>query len=158
VTYTWETSRTTVFPIEFIVADTVQFPTSDTLFTNHISLAINNAGGMGLGLRDSLGQMDFRANIECDECYLGANNLSEAYLFDASPFILRQQGDDTLVSAYVHSHTWLSEHPDNELKDGFRPLNTMSYNPMAGSLQHRSDQQVRHGRLHDRAGINPLCS
>lgn len=138
VVYTWETSRTTTFPIEFIVADTVQFPTSDTLLTNHIGLAINNAGGMGLGLRDSSGQMDFHTNIECDNCYRGANNLSEAYLFDASPFILRQRGNDTLVSAYVHSHTWLSEHPDNYLKDGFRPLNTMSYNPMAGTLVNKA--------------------
>ncbi len=125
VTITWEGSRTTKFPVDFIVADTVQIPQSDTLYTNSISLVINNAGGIGLGLVDTLGHMNFNGSIECDDCYHGPHNRSETYLYDASPFILRDTGTDTLVFAYIHDQNWLSRHPVSEQKDGFRPQNSI---------------------------------
>lgn len=126
VDFTWESTRHTVFPVDFIVADTVQIPQVDTLFTNSISLSMNNAGGLGVGIFDTTGQMDFNTSIECDNCYNGPNNLSERYLYDASPFVMKVTNTDTLVSAYAQSHSWLSEHPVNEKRDGFRPINTLN--------------------------------
>ncbi len=133
-TITWEGSKTTVFPVDFIVADTIQIPQMDTLLTNSISLVINNAGGLGLShIGDTLGQMDFNGNIECDDCFRAPHNDAGKYLAEASPFLMLDDGTDTLVSAYVQNHSWLSEHPVSKLKDGFRPQNTVSPKSIVGT-------------------------
>ncbi len=124
INLTWEGTYTGSFPIEYLVADTVIFPQADTLYTPHISLAVDNAGGSGLKGTGNIGNMNFSLGIECDECYLGMNNRSETYLFDGSPFIMRITPTDTLVSAGLHYHDWLSRHPENGLPDGFRPQGT----------------------------------
>ncbi len=124
INLTWEGTNTGSFPIEYLVADTVIFPQADTLYTSQISLAVNNAGGAGLKSTGNIGNMNFALALECDECYLGMNNHSETYLFDGSPFVLRLTPTDTLVSAGLHYHDWLSRHPENGLPDGFRPQGT----------------------------------
>jgi hypothetical protein len=121
VTFSWDGGNQTIFPISYIVADTVQPVESDTIFTPSISLAVNNCGGAGLGLRDTLGQMDFHPSIDCDNCYAGTNNKSESYLYDASPFILHETATDTMIYSYIYDHSWLSHHPISKKKDGFRP-------------------------------------
>jgi hypothetical protein len=111
--------------ITFIVADTVQEPELDTLYTEALSLSVGNAGGAANGARDSLAQMDFHtlgiSSIECDTCDAASgHNNAECYLFDASPFVVWYDGEQNRVSSYIHSHTWLSE--NRGLRDGFRPL------------------------------------
>ncbi len=53
---------------------------------------------------------------DCDTAYnvTGANDNARIYLYDASPFILRISGNDTILNNYIWNSNWM----DN---DGFRP-------------------------------------
>lgn len=127
ITVTWETSRTTVFPVDFIVADTVQFPEVDTIYTNSVALAVNNAGGMGLSTIGGEANMDFvHSGLETDECDNGNSNVESRYLAEAAPFLMKITPTDTLVSSYVSSHSWLSRHNINDERDGFRPQESLN--------------------------------
>jgi hypothetical protein len=122
VTILWDGGQTTDFTINCIIADTVQLVKYDTLFTPSISVAVNNAGRMGAQiLNDTISYMGFHPSLDCDNCYQGPNNNSGAYIGGASPFILHEQGTDTIVSAYVSGHSWLSKHSVSGRRDGFRP-------------------------------------
>jgi len=101
-----------------IVQGSRQQPENDTLYTQNISLAINNSGGMGLGGSEGGGQMNFYPWIECDDCPVGPNNRAERYLFDASPFVMRIDGDDTLFFADIAYHDWLSQYPGTGRPNG----------------------------------------
>jgi len=58
---------------------------------------------------------EYSPGPECDTCRLSDNNHAEIYLYDASPFVLRDDGGENVVSAYIHDMNWLSD-------DGFRPI------------------------------------
>jgi hypothetical protein len=122
VTIHWDGGNTTDFNIQCIIADTVQLVEYDTLFTPSISVAVNNAGRMGAQiLADTIGYLGFHPTLDCDNCYNGPNNNSGSYIGGASPFILHEQGTDTIISAYVSGHGWLGKHPVSDRRDGFRP-------------------------------------
>ena len=115
-------------PVGFIVADTVQFQEYDTLVTENLSLSVNNDGNIGGGgaaIADFGGQMDFflarDGGLECDTTLAGDHNHAETYLFEASPFICRIEGTDTLVSAAVHSMDWIRNYTWAGIKDGMVP-------------------------------------
>ena len=126
IIYDWSTAESDTMNVTFIVADTVQEPESDTLFTNAVSLSINNAGAVGNQLYDSLGQMDFHSvttrglSIDCDTCdAVSGNNNSECYLYDAAPYVIWHDGEQFRISTYIHSHGWLSDY--RGVTDGLRP-------------------------------------
>jgi hypothetical protein len=122
VTIHWDGGSTTDFNIECIIADTVQIVEYDTLFTPSISVAVSNAGRMGARiLLDTIGYLGFDPALDCDNCYLGTNNNSGGYIGGASPFILHEQSTDTIISAYVAGHGWLSKHFVSDRRCGFRP-------------------------------------
>jgi hypothetical protein len=122
VTIHWDGGNTTDFNIQCIIADTVQIVEYDTLLTPSITVAVSNTGRMGAQiLNDTIGYMGFHPSLDCDNCYNGPNNNSGAYIGGASPFILHEQGTDTIVSAYVANHGWLTKHFVSDRRCGFRP-------------------------------------
>jgi len=102
-------------PVELVVADNVQFPELSFIRTECKRMIFDNTGNMG-----HRGYNDGEANLAFfDDCDTtdndGSNDRANIYLYDASPFILRIDGIDTLFSASIFDATWLNE-------PGFLPL------------------------------------
>jgi hypothetical protein len=100
--------------VHLIIADSVQFPVWADIRTSHRRVILNNAGNIGKGGEDGYA---FDPFDDCDTTgnTTGADDNVKIYLYDASPFVLRVNGTDTVMNSYIWDATWL----DN---DGFRPL------------------------------------
>jgi hypothetical protein len=107
----WDTLK-----IHIMVADTVYMPEWASIRTSSIRLTLNNAGNIGKVGEEPGHNMNFLN--DCDTTLNtapGVDDNSEFYLFDASPFILRASGGDTILNSYFYDANWLKN-------DGFRPL------------------------------------
>jgi hypothetical protein len=102
------------FAIHIIIADTVQFPQWADIRTASKRMIFNNAGNIGKGGEDGY-TLDYFDDCDTANNVTGANDNAEIYLYDASPFLLRVSGSDTILNSYIWDANWL----DN---DGFRPL------------------------------------
>ena len=110
--------------VHLIIADTVQSPQVRAIRTAKKRLAINNAGNMGNGgaLDSTMGFFD-----DCDTMNNigGADDNARVFMWDASPFLMRIIGTDTVIFSSVYDNNWLNN-------DGFRPtkgLTVDSSNP-----------------------------
>ena len=110
-------SNPDTLPIHLIIADTVQFPQWAGIKTASKRITFNNAGNLGHGGADHQ-SLDFTwYGNDCDTANnaTGQDDNAAMYLYDASPFLLRVVGNDTVLDNYIWNSDWL----DN---DGFRPL------------------------------------
>ncbi|MFH2034868.1 MAG: dockerin type I domain-containing protein [Candidatus Zixiibacteriota bacterium] len=127
---TYESFGTVVdtIPVELIVADTVQFPLYADIRTECKRMVFSNTGNIGRQGRNSDeynqyvyggSHLDFFDDCDTTDNYLGNDDFSKLYLYDASPFILRLSGSDTLFSTSIYNSDWGNE-------TGFRPLEGIS--------------------------------
>ncbi len=103
--------------VTLIVADTVQFPEESEVRTSCKRIMFNNAGNMGNSGEGGY-NLDFVGfGIDCDvtDNDPGQDDRADVYLYDASPFITRLDGADTILNTYIWSGDWLDD-------NGFRPL------------------------------------
>lgn len=113
--------------IRLIVADTVQFPEYVDIRTSCLRLNFSNTGNIGKGGNPLDGNYNMDYFNDCDttgNLTINADNVN-VYLKEASPFIIRLDGDDTLLSYSMYNADWLSD-------DGFRPLES----PVADSTSY----------------------
>jgi hypothetical protein len=103
--------------VNLIIADTLQFPEQGEIRTECIRLIIDNAGNQGNGGNDNDGGYNMNFFDDCDttESEIGYDNDADIYLFDASPFIARISGSDTILNYNMGNTNWLTE-------NGFRPI------------------------------------
>jgi len=102
--------------VHLIIADTVQFPDSAYIRTASKRITMNNAGNLGRGGHEGMA-LDYTWNGgDCDTFnnVTGANDNAAIYLYDASPFVLRVSGTDTIFNNYIWQANWIQY-------DGFRP-------------------------------------
>jgi hypothetical protein len=109
---------------EVIVADTVQFPVWVDIRTDSqspkgpggcIRMTFNNAGNIG---HSGVGEYNLDYFDDCDTTgnQSGDDDRANVYLYDASPFICRVVGNDTLMYHFMFGDAkWLEQ-------DGFKPL------------------------------------
>jgi hypothetical protein len=100
--------------VHLIIADTLQRPNVVAIRTAKKRVAINNAGNIGnAGAQDSA--MNFFNDCDTMNNVSGANDNAKVFLFDASPFLMRIIGTDTVIFSYFFNNDWLNN-------DGFRPI------------------------------------
>jgi hypothetical protein len=114
--------------IHLIIADTVQIPVVRAIRTAKKRLAINNAGNLGNG-----GAPDSAMNFfnDCDTMnnIEGADDNAKIYLKDASPFIMRINGNDTIIYSYYKNNDWLNG-------TGFRPVKGLTVDSSRSDYQY----------------------
>ncbi len=110
------------FLIFLIVADTVQFPEYTVIHTACMPLIMNNAGQLGAdgGGYHTGFNMNFYDDCDTTDNDWGFDDISNVYLYEASPFILSvTANNDTVLNSFMFNATWLKN-------DGFRPLEGIS--------------------------------
>lgn len=106
-----------VLPLD---ADTSYSPQWAAIRTTSIPLILNNAGNMGKTGQEPGNNMNFFNDCDItDNTYPGLSDNSKFYLFDASPFILHINGNDTILNSYIYQADWLNY-------DGFKPLGNLT--------------------------------
>ena len=105
------------YPINLIVADTVQFPEKLDIRTECLRIIFNNAGNIGNGgnYPDGGYNMNFFDDCDTTENEYGQDDNNSVYLYDASPFVLRGSGDNATLNYYMFDADWLT-------RNGMRPL------------------------------------
>ena len=83
------------------VGDSCDFhaPEIDEIWTECLGLLVDNDGNFGVKGNEGNGGCNMDYTYYGDECDPSA----EIYLFDGSPFVLRINGDDTLLSQAIHN-------------------------------------------------------
>ncbi|MEW6411121.1 MAG: dockerin type I domain-containing protein [Candidatus Zixiibacteriota bacterium] len=94
-------------PVSFIVADTVQKPVWDTVYTSCLALTCGSTGNFGNGGKAGV-NMDYVNAGDCDP------DNANVYLFDGSPVIGWATAEDTTFYWAIWDATWLTS-------SGFRP-------------------------------------
>ena len=119
--------------IHLIIADTVQAPQIRAIRTAKKRLAINNAGNMGNnGALDSA--MSFFNDCDTMNNRIGADDNARIYLYDASPFVMRIKGSDTIINSYFMNNDWLHG-------TGFRPLKKITVDSSNSAYQYAYTEQ-----------------
>jgi hypothetical protein len=114
------------FYIRLIIGDSVSSPVWADIRTASKRITLNNAGNLG---HNGVNDYSFDYFEDCDTAnnVPGANDNAGLYLFDASPFILRISGTDTILNSSFWNADWLSG-------DGFRPLEGMTIDTVDDTL------------------------
>lgn len=114
--------------VHLIIADTVQKPKVVAIRTAKKRVAINNAGNIGnSGAPDSA--MNFFGDCDTMNNISGANDNAKIYLFEASPFLMRIIGNDTIIFSYFFNNDWLNN-------DGFRPIKGITVDSSNAAFQY----------------------
>ncbi|MDH3889880.1 MAG: hypothetical protein OEV49_02250 [candidate division Zixibacteria bacterium] len=107
-----------VFPIDFLIVDTIYLPAFDTVTTGCLSLVVSNSGNFG---NQGVGHvnLDFFDYGDCDDLEDAEDTIpgnATVYLYDASPVICWTDATDTVRCNFsIWGTTYLSD-------DGFVPL------------------------------------
>ncbi|MFH2037750.1 MAG: hypothetical protein ABIJ45_15220, partial [Candidatus Zixiibacteriota bacterium] len=100
-------------PVELIVADTIQEPQWVDIRTSCKRLTLSNHGNLGHAGEGSY-NLDF-VGFDSADCDITENHSAadgdraDVYLYDASPFVLRLSGNDTLFSNAMFGINWYDE-------------------------------------------------
>jgi Dockerin type I domain len=94
---------------------TMQLPEWASIRTAKTRIIFNNAGNMGQTGNIPGCNLGFFDDCDSTDNLIYHNNNSLIYLYDASPFLLRIKGTDTLLNSYIYGADWLEY-------DGLRPL------------------------------------
>ncbi|UCG60979.1 MAG: hypothetical protein JSV52_11715 [Candidatus Zixiibacteriota bacterium] len=78
--------------IELIIADTIVFPSWDSVMTTCVGLLVNNAANVSTGA--GILSMDYYRAGDCD-------TTAKVYLYDAGPYIGWIEGTDTVVQTQI---------------------------------------------------------
>jgi hypothetical protein len=99
-------------PITLIIADTIQAPDWMDIRTSCKRIAFSNHGNIGNSGEGSY-NLDFVGfdTLDCDTTNNsgGYDDRADVYLYDASPFILRLDGNDTLLSTAMFDVEWYDD-------------------------------------------------
>jgi hypothetical protein len=119
--------------VYLIVADTVQRPEYATIHTTCKPVYVSNVAQMGNNGQPGVAANDWGNMQFYEDCDTTSNASSgdddiACYLYESAPFILRLQGNDTLLSTAIFDANWLST-------DGFRPLEGLSHDSADADFQ-----------------------
>ena len=103
--------------IHLIVASELSRPKWAEIRTANKRVYFNNAGNMGRGGEDGW-CLNFFNDCDTSNNITGANANAKIYLYDASPYIIRLKGADTVLNSYMWDADWLGG-------NGWRPVETV---------------------------------
>jgi len=110
-------NSTVIIPIEVIVAETVQSLEYAEIRTECKRASFDNTGNMGTSGNEPYGRYNMNFFDECDVTrnYVGYDDNSSVYLFDASPFVAYMKNSSAILNYSAFVAAW----PD---EDAFVPL------------------------------------
>jgi len=123
-------SPDTIF-VDLIVADSLQWPEYATIHTECKALYISNAGQLGKSEyvpqsdEHAWGNLQYYEDCDTTDNATGGDDDISRYLYESSPFILRLDGNDTVLSTTMFTADWLKN-------DGFRPLEGLTVDSSGG--------------------------
>jgi hypothetical protein len=121
--------------IHIVVADTLQFPEWASIRTQCKRISLSNAGNMGNAGRTPGYNLDFFDDCDVTDNDIGRDNNARIYLRDASPFLLRVKGNDTVLNAYVFDADWTES-------NGFLPTEGLTLDSSHADYQYLSTGKI----------------